>query len=126
MHPFSLIIEDGIFIDTFHFRERVISVLKRKDRISFQMLRVNGFIAIQLIRAFIFDNGIYQILYFHKSKTVFFIVYNEFLSNAHCVFFPCFTPYHTLQARGIVIRPPKSKEVCYLFEPIGVGGDINI
>jgi hypothetical protein len=74
MDSLSLIIEHGIFIDIFHFRECIISVLKREDRISFQIFRIHGFITIALIRTFIFNNRIYQIFDFHKRQTVFFIV----------------------------------------------------
>jgi hypothetical protein len=77
MDPLSLIIEDGIFIDTFHFWEGVISVLERENGISFQIIRVYGFIIFTLIRAFVFNDGIEQILDFHKRQAVFSIVYNE-------------------------------------------------
>ena len=69
MDSLPLIIEVGIFMDVFHFWEGIIFLLKREQNISFQMLWIYGVIAIAWIRSFIFNNGIDQILDFHRLMT---------------------------------------------------------
>src|SRR5262249_2473838 len=97
MDSLPLIIEVGIFMDVFHFWEGIIFLLKREQNISFQMLWIDGVIAIAWICTFIFNNSIDQILDFHQRKAVFFIVDNEpvFHGLIVCVL-PYFSPDDTL------------------------------
>src|SRR5262249_7381517 len=97
MDPLPLIIEVGIFMDVFHFWEGIIFLLKREQNISFQMLWIDGVIAIAWIRTFIVNNGIDQILDFHERQTVFFVVLNDLIFHRLIVcVLPYFSPDDTL------------------------------